>query len=77
MNAEYGSLSLTQQSKLMQRIDELETVDDEIAGVYESEIRQFIDMLVQFTYITPAARTRYLNGLEAAKKRRADKCLRK
>lgn len=70
MNVEYGSLTLDQQSKLMNRIAELEIVDAEIADAYENEIRQFIDRLVQFTYITPAMRTRYLSGLEDVKRRR-------
>lgn len=70
MYVSYGSLTLDQQSKLMKRIDELELVDAEIAGVYENELRQFINMLVQYTYLTPAMRTRFLNGIEDAKKRR-------
>lgn len=69
---ESGSLSLTQQAKLIREIDAVAKLeDDELAEANAEEIRSFIDMLHAFGFIGSDKRSRYLIGLDMAMKRRA------
>lgn len=69
---ESGSLSLTQQAKLIREIAVVAKLeDDELAEANAKEIRSFIDMLHAFGFIGSDKKSRYLKGLEMALKRRA------
>lgn len=69
---ESGSLSLSQQAKLIGEIDAVTKIEgDELAEANAEEIRRFIDMLHAFGFIGSDKKSRYLIGLEMALKRRA------
>lgn len=69
---ESGSLSLSQQAKLIGEIDAVTKLEsDELAEANAEEIRRFIDMLHAFGFIGSDKKSRYLIGLEMALKRRA------
>jgi hypothetical protein len=69
---ESGSLSLSQQAKLIGEIDAVTKLEsDELAEANAEEIRSFIDMLHAFGFIGSDKKSRYLIGLEMALKRRA------
>lgn len=75
----YCNLTGAQQGKLLSRINELVLIDDdEIAEEAAQCIRDFIDTLVHFSFITPQARTKYVGGIlgamERRQKRRTLKC---
>lgn len=79
MGENYGALSCEQQGKLMSRINELALIDDkDSAEEAEESIREFIDYLVWYGFITPQARTRYFGGIrdsmEIGRRRRAARC---
>ena len=67
MAKEYGSLTLDQQAKLMQEIGDIPTAEGDDKA---DELRYFIQSLERHCYITPAARARYLQGIEDAMARR-------
>lgn len=68
---ESGSLSLSQQAKLIGEIDAVTKLEsDELAEANAEEIRSFIDMLHAFGFIGSDKKSRYLIGLEMALKRR-------
>jgi hypothetical protein len=66
----YGTLTTEQQGKLMRQIGELERIDGDVVELREKEIRNFIDYLVYFSFITPAMRVKYLGGIQDAMERR-------
>lgn len=69
---ESGSLSLSQQAKLIGEIDAVTKLEsDELAEANAEEIRSFIDMIHAFGFIGSDKKSRYLIGLEMALKRRA------
>ena len=71
VNKEHGSLTLSQQAKLMSEIDAVAKIeDDELAEANAEEIRSFIEMLFAFGFIRSDHKVRYLGGLDAAWKRR-------
>lgn len=68
---ESGSLTLSQQAKLISEIDAVADLrDDELAEADAEEIKSFIDMLHAFGFIGSDKKSRYLTGLEMALKRR-------
>lgn len=66
----YGTLTTEQQGKLMRQIGELERIDGDVVELRAKEIRNFIDYLVYFSFITPAMRVKYLGGIQDAMERR-------
>ena len=66
----YGTLTTEQQGKLMRQIGELERIDSDVVELRAKEIRNFIDYLVYFSFITPAMRVKYLGGIQDAMERR-------
>lgn len=66
----YGTLTTEQQGKLMRQIGELERIDGDVVELRAKEIRNFIDYLVYFSFITPAMRVKYLGGIQDAIERR-------
>ena len=66
----YGTLTTEQQGKLMRQIGELERIDGDVVELRATEIRNFIDYLVYFSFITPAMRVKYLGGIQDAMERR-------
>ena len=71
MAKEYGSLTTEQQSKLMQEIGALSKVEgDDGARARAKELIDFLYSLERHCYITPAARVRYLEGIQDAMERR-------
>ena len=66
----YGTLTTEQQGKLMRQIGELERIDGDVVELRAKEIRNFIDYLVYFSFITPAMRIKYLGGIQDAMERR-------
>jgi hypothetical protein len=66
----YGTLTTEQQGKLMRQIGELEHIDGDVVEMRAKEIRNFIDYLVYFSFITPATRVKYLGGIQDAMERR-------
>lgn len=66
----YGTLTTEQQGKLMRQISELERIDGDVVELRAKEIRNFIDYLVYFSFITPAMRVKYLGGIQDAMERR-------
>jgi hypothetical protein len=63
-----------QQGLLMRQIDELARVDgDDVAEEQAKQMREFIDLLERYLFITPVGRAKYLGGVREAMERRAKK----
>ena len=76
MGEHYRALTCEQQGHIMSCINELALIDDDNAAEeYAQSIRDFVDMLVWFKFISPQMRTKYAGGirdtLEIRRKRRA------